>query len=190
MRRVRPPGTAGEPPGWGWGMQHGLQRTRFAAYAVGYPLCSEDPPERPVGHLGSWRAGLGAAGHGRARHGSARLGMAWRAWRGVEGHGRLRATGWRGRLGSGGKASLLPSDRRSKTRGGDVWRFPIFPGFFPDFVPGRSSVPAAAREKAAELQEFAYGPGAPTTTTRFTVPGVPWTSPGLMESGGFCRSCC
>jgi hypothetical protein len=32
---------------------------------------------------------------------------------------------------------------------------------------------AAAREKAAELHEFAHGPGAPTTTTRFTIPGVP-----------------
>jgi hypothetical protein len=35
------------------------------------------------------------------------------------------------------------------------------------------SASAATREKAAELQAFAYGPGAPTTTTRFTVPGVP-----------------
>ena len=34
------------------------------------------------------------------------------------------------------------------------------------------SASAATREKAAELQEFAYGPGTPTTTTRFTVPGV------------------
>jgi len=36
-----------------------------------------------------------------------------------------------------------------------------------------ASAPAAAREQAAELKEFAYGPGAPATTTRFTVPGVP-----------------
>jgi hypothetical protein len=37
------------------------------------------------------------------------------------------------------------------------------------------SASAATREKAAELQAFAYpnGPGTPTTTTRFTVPGVP-----------------
>ena len=35
-----------------------------------------------------------------------------------------------------------------------------------------SSPSAAAREKAAELHDFAYGPGAPTTM-RFTVPGVP-----------------
>jgi hypothetical protein len=34
------------------------------------------------------------------------------------------------------------------------------------------SASAAAREKAAELQEFAYGPGAPGAT-RFTVAGVP-----------------
>jgi hypothetical protein len=34
------------------------------------------------------------------------------------------------------------------------------------------SASAAAREKAAELQEFAYGPGAPGAT-RFAVPGVP-----------------
>jgi hypothetical protein len=34
------------------------------------------------------------------------------------------------------------------------------------------SASGAAREKGAELREFAYGPGAPTTTTQFTVPGV------------------
>ena len=34
------------------------------------------------------------------------------------------------------------------------------------------SASAAAREKGAELQEFAYGPDAPTKPTRFTVPGV------------------
>lgn len=35
------------------------------------------------------------------------------------------------------------------------------------------SASAAAREKAAELKAFAHGPGAPATTTRFTVPGIP-----------------
>jgi hypothetical protein len=35
------------------------------------------------------------------------------------------------------------------------------------------SASAATREKAAELKAFAYGAGAPTTTTRFAVPGVP-----------------
>lgn len=43
------------------------------------------------------------------------------------------------------------------------------------------SASAASREKAAEFKEFAYGPEAPTTPTRFTVPGVPsadgWTFP-------------
>lgn len=34
------------------------------------------------------------------------------------------------------------------------------------------SASAATREKAAELKAFAYGPGAPLTTTRFAVPGV------------------
>jgi hypothetical protein len=34
------------------------------------------------------------------------------------------------------------------------------------------SAPAAAREEAAELKEFAYGPQAPPNTTRFTIPGI------------------
>ncbi|HEX4009510.1 MAG TPA: hypothetical protein VHX62_05865 [Solirubrobacteraceae bacterium] len=44
------------------------------------------------------------------------------------------------------------------------------------------SASAASRELTAELHEFAYGPDAPTTTTRFIVPGVPsakgWVFPG------------
>jgi hypothetical protein len=35
------------------------------------------------------------------------------------------------------------------------------------------SASAAAREKTAELNTFTHAPGAPATTTRFTVPGVP-----------------
>lgn len=50
-----------------------------------------------------------------------------------------------------------------------------------------SSASAAAREQAAELQEFAYGPGAPRTTTRFTVSGVPtaegWVFPNADANG-------
>ena len=34
------------------------------------------------------------------------------------------------------------------------------------------SASAAAREEAAELKEFASGPQAPATTTRFTIPGI------------------
>jgi hypothetical protein len=43
------------------------------------------------------------------------------------------------------------------------------------------SASAAAREKAAELQEFASGPGAPGAT-RFTVPGIPGAEGWTVQS--------
>ena len=56
------------------------------------------------------------------------------------------------------------------------------------------SASAAAREKAAELKEFAYGPGAPTTTTRFTVSGVPsadgWVFPNADANALFTEGRC
>lgn len=56
------------------------------------------------------------------------------------------------------------------------------------------SASAAAREKAAELKEFVYGPGAPTTTTRFTVTGVPsaegWVFPAAAANVLFTEGRC
>jgi hypothetical protein len=56
------------------------------------------------------------------------------------------------------------------------------------------SASAAAREKTAELREFAYGPGAPTTPTRFTVPSVPsaegWTFPSQVANVLFTEGRC
>jgi hypothetical protein len=56
------------------------------------------------------------------------------------------------------------------------------------------SAAAAAREKAAELHEFAYGPGAPTTTTRFTIPGIPsadgWVFPNADANVLFTEGRC
>jgi hypothetical protein len=55
------------------------------------------------------------------------------------------------------------------------------------------SASAAAREKAAELQEFANGPGAPGAT-RFTVAGVPgaegWTVPSQVANILFTEGRC
>lgn len=55
------------------------------------------------------------------------------------------------------------------------------------------SASAAAREKAAELQEFAHGPGAPGAT-RFTIPGVPsaegWTVPSQVANILFTEGRC
>ena len=56
------------------------------------------------------------------------------------------------------------------------------------------SASAAAREKAAELKEYASGPQAPTTTTRFTVPGVPsaegWVFPNADANVLFTEGRC
>jgi hypothetical protein len=55
------------------------------------------------------------------------------------------------------------------------------------------SASAAAREKAAELQEFANGPGA-TGATRFTIAGVPgaegWTVPDQVANVLFTEGRC
>jgi hypothetical protein len=55
------------------------------------------------------------------------------------------------------------------------------------------SASSAAREKAAELQEFASGPGAPGAT-RFTVAGVPgadgWTVPSQVANVLFTEGRC
>jgi hypothetical protein len=57
-----------------------------------------------------------------------------------------------------------------------------------------NSASAPAPEKAAELHEFAYGPDAPTTPTRFTVPGVPsaegWTFPNADANVLFTEGRC
>jgi hypothetical protein len=55
------------------------------------------------------------------------------------------------------------------------------------------SASSAAREKAAEFQEFAHGPGAPGAT-RFTVPGVPsaegWTVASQVANVVFTEGRC
>lgn len=56
------------------------------------------------------------------------------------------------------------------------------------------SASAAVREKAAELHEFINASGAPTTPTRFTVPGVPsaegWTVPSQVANVLFTEGRC
>jgi hypothetical protein len=56
------------------------------------------------------------------------------------------------------------------------------------------SASAAAREEAAELNEFASGPQAPANTTRFTIPGVPsahgWVFPNADANVLFTEGPC